>query len=104
MRLKDKSVNPNGMRPELVFALMMADQVYSEYGVEMVVTSINDARHSKTSLHYSGQAADLRIFNLPDGKSHEVLSKIKGKLLNDAFDVVLESDHIHLEFQPKRQD
>lgn len=66
---------------------------------DLVVTSICDGEHSRTSLHWSGCAADLRRWNIPDPNSFVDWLR---EALTDEFDVVLEDDHIHMEFQPKR--
>ncbi len=102
MILKDSTVKIHGIRPELVFALHVADQVYSSFDQELVITSLNDGVHSKTSLHYCGSAADLRIYYFPIPVQKQVVEILLGKLGAD-FDVVLENDHIHLEYQPKRR-
>lgn len=96
-------VRIRGIAPELVLALVVADQVYSEVAQEnLVVTSVNDSEHSRTSLHYMGCAADLRTNNIAAGRRPIVADTLRRRLepLGD-FDVVLEKDHIHLEFQPK---
>lgn len=98
MRQK-KRIEVQGMRPELLFALVVADTVYRENGRDLVVTSVTDGKHSETSLHYSGCAADLRTNVFPEG-ADLVAKQIRDGLTND-YDVVLESDHIHLEYQPR---
>ena len=101
MRLKDDSVKVTGIRPELVLGLVVAADVYRQYGNELVITSLNDGVHSKTSLHYAGAAADLRTFYFEPEIVPEVIEAIRKRLGKD-YDVVLEKDHIHLEYQPKR--
>lgn len=101
MRLK-KGVSARGLTPQIALALMVADEVYREEGVECVITSLNDGKHSRTSLHYCGQGADLRTRNLPNQAAKErVQFKIAERLGSDDYDVILESDHIHVEWQPK---
>ena len=103
IQVKDNSIKIHGIAPELLFGLIVADQVYTEIGVDLVVTSLNDGRHSSTSLHYSGAAADLRTRNIPAGiDPKDVAADIKERLGID-FDVICESDHIHLEYQPRRR-
>lgn len=96
-----EGVNPFGARPELVLALNVVESVYRrELGSELTVTSINDGKHSHTSLHYAGCAADLRIWGVQD--VGWLAMQIRGALGNNPdYDVVVESDHIHLEYQPK---
>lgn len=102
MKLKSDNVQLQNLAPQMVLALWMCQEVYNEYDVELVVTSANDSTHSSTSLHYMGCAADLRTNTLDAGVRQEARNKIKAKLNRD-FDVILESDHIHLEYQPKRR-
>lgn len=89
-----------GIRPELMVGLIIANEVYRSHGVDMVITSIMDGVHSKTSLHYSGQAADLRIKNLGNVDRYDIAEEIKDRVGID-FDVIVEATHIHLEFQPR---
>lgn len=107
MKIKNDSVKAGGMTTELLLGMIIANEVYQEYGKVMVVTSVTDGKHSKTSLHYSGNAADLRIYDdwLPDDNgvfvnNQVVRDEIKRRLCVD-YDVVLESNHIHIEFQPR---
>jgi hypothetical protein len=98
MKIKGDSVKVAGLRPEALLAMIIADQVYTRHGMAFVLTSVTDGKHSIKSLHYSGNAFDCRIY---DGTDNEALVKeIKGKL-NIDFDVILEKDHIHIEFDPK---
>lgn len=86
-----------GARPELVLALQIAHNVYEAFGFGLVVTSIMEGTHTRASLHYTGCAADLR---LPPDRAAELVAALQ-YALGDDFDVVLEGDHVHLEFQPK---
>jgi len=103
MRLKDDSVELFGIRSEVVFALYVADEVYKELGVKegIVVTSGTDGKHSLTSLHYSGNAADIRTNTLPATASPATAAKMIKERLNVDFDVVVEPTHIHIEYQPR---
>jgi len=91
-----------GLAPQLVLALHAAAGVYEVTGKakEMVVTSCSDGKHSPTSLHYVGHAVDLRTSNLPPERVQKVTNRLR-EVLGDEFDVVLEADHIHVEWQPK---
>ena len=98
MKIKDNSVKLAGLRPEVVVAMVIADQVYAKHDKAFVITSVTDGKHSDTSLHYTGNAFDCRIYDDIDNEA--LRDEIKGKL-NVDFDVVLEGNHIHIEFQPK---
>ena len=94
-----KGVNIQGMSTELLYGLNVADAVYKELGYELTVTSVLDGRHSLTSLHYAGNAADLRIRGVSDPQA--IVDMLKARL-GVNFDVLLESNHIHIEYQPRR--
>ena len=102
MIFKDASLGFQSLKPQLTLALMVLDGVFEKNDSELVITSINDARHSKTSLHYSGAAVDIRSRNIPDKEF--LLKKCKEALgYSPDFDMILEFDHYHLEYQPKRR-
>ena len=94
------SVRLTGIKPELAVALMVADSVYRDHGCLMVVTAVCDSKHSPGSLHYAGLAADLRTRDIAPETVAKIVERLKSALGMD-FDVVLEADHVHLEFQPK---
>lgn len=92
-----RGVRAAGIRPEIVLALQVAEGIWQDQGKALVVTSLTEGRHSRTSLHYSGAAADLRIWDLDAERARRELADALG----EDYDVVLEQDHIHCEFQPK---
>lgn len=83
-----------GIKPELLIALMVADSVYRNNETELVVTELTGGTHAvKSSRHYSGCAADLRIKNILGGTARveKIVNEIKAGLSKD-YDVVLEYD------------
>jgi hypothetical protein len=69
------------------------------------ITSANDSKHMAGSLHFQNRAFDVRIWNI-DGnvkeKAAEWLLQIREALGTD-YDVLLEGDHLHVEFDPKQK-
>jgi hypothetical protein len=98
VRLKT-GVKMEGVQPEIVLALCVADAVLRSKGFDLVVTSIADGKHSANSLHYSGRAADVRSRDIPVGERHAVREALEFAL-GQEFDVVLEKDHYHIELDP----
>jgi len=96
MKLK-QDVTMNGIKPELVLGLMVADSIWKKYGEELVITSITDSRHSKNSRHYIGLAADLRTRYFDKPTALRVANELKTEL-GDEFFVLLESTHVHIQF------
>lgn len=104
--LKDADVSLADLRPQIVLALQSAAAIWGHFGVPLIVTSANDGRHSKTSLHYAGAAVDLRTKTLGEHK-RTARGLLSGALLED-FDVLLENEgepneHMHVEYQPRRR-
>lgn len=82
------------------YAINIAESVYADVGKELVVTSTTEGQHKSDSLHYSGNAVDIRTRNLDTGQQYQVWNKIKTRLGKD-YDVLLEGNHIHIEYDPK---
>ncbi len=98
MRLK-RGVKLNGMSPQILLAIMVAEPIFAKYQKqELVVTSVTDSKHGRGSKHYIGNAVDLRTRNLSNPTAVEIHL---ASALGPEFDVVLESNHLHIEWDPK---
>ncbi len=117
MRLKT-GVKLSGLRPQMLVAFMVAKEEFAKYGIELIITSVNDSNHGYGSLHFSGGAFDARTKHIDNTKmkaayglsaldvKHRIWDAIR-KNLGVEFDVLFEfiglpNEHIHIEFQPKR--
>ena len=98
MRVKDTTVNIEGLVPSLKVRLDEISEIYlNEFNTELVITSGKDGKHGDNSLHYQGKAVDLRIWNVLE----TLVNRLK-EHLGPQYDVVLEKDHIHIELDPKQ--
>ena len=119
MKLKDISVQAN-FHPMITQLAFDIDVLYKQWGDELVITSGSEhtAKHGRTSLHYATPACafDVRTW---DAANHnrgtvpapseqqaaiqEVAKKFCAKqtIPNSWVEVILENDHIHVEYQPK---
>ena len=95
-------VSVAGAEPEILYGMIVVQEVFREHRCEMVVTSVTDGTHSPGSLHYIGHAFDLRLYSIPQAKLDPIIAQCRERLPG-SFDVVIESDHIHIEHQPKKQ-
>lgn len=102
MQIKS-GVKMTGLVPQLLVGLMALKEEYDKLGVEVVITSGTDGRHSVGSKHYAGAALDVRTRTLkdPDITGPQIVHRLRGKLGPD-FDILFEGDHIHVEYDPKR--
>lgn len=97
-------VDLRGLVPQMAIAYSIALSLYQEkFGVPCVITSGSDGKHGPNSLHYKGKALDFRTNNLRGPQVHPIYLALK-EALGAQFDVVLEDDHIHCEFDPKDPD
>lgn len=95
------SVRSDGIKPEASHIIIIAHRVFVRFLDEdlMTVTSITDGKHSPNSLHYEGLAVDIRTRDLSTEQKSTLVAKLRKALGND-YDVVLESTHLHVEFDP----
>jgi uncharacterized protein YcbK (DUF882 family) len=101
MKLKP-GVSLKGIQPETAIAMFVVDGVYKRVaGIEMTVTAGTDGVHKEGSLHYVGLAFDSRTKDVSPEKLDLLLQEIRTALGGMEFDIVMESDHLHCEFQPK---
>ena len=92
----------NGVSPKNLVIAAAAANVAHVMDVTVYITSGTDGKHMTGSKHYTGEALDLRISNLTKPQIHEVVSRLKIRLGKD-FDIVLEKDHIHLEYDKRKE-
>ncbi len=93
-------VKLRGLTPEMLLAIVVVEGAYADLGYDTIITSACDGRHSRGSLHYVGLAVDFRTRHIGSDRL-KVTGKIKDRLGLE-YDVVLERDHIHVEYQPER--
>ncbi|HNW74870.1 MAG TPA: hypothetical protein PKN44_14670, partial [Bacteroidales bacterium] len=87
--------------PFIQRAMTIADAVsIADTKKEIVVTSILDGVHSSKSLHYKGLAFDMRTHIYTQYELSKLMNNLK-YMLGANYDVVLEKDHIHIEYDPK---
>ena len=63
MRMKD-DVKVFNVTSEIILAIMVARDVYYEFGQVFTLTSLRDGVHSDNSKHYDGDAVDIRTHDL----------------------------------------
>lgn len=111
-----KGASLEGIKPEAKHAIEVIDKIYIANGADLTITSgteghVGDGVHTDKSLHYTGYAFDCRIWvfkNQMHGqtdmkKVNAVAKQIREELGRD-YDVLVEHDHIHVEYDPKAQD
>ena len=87
------------LQPQIVLALMEIERLYADLDQDLVITSGDDGKHSDASLHYEGLAIDIRTRNLTLMTPEGIAQAIR-EVLPEGYDVIVESTHIHLEYDP----
>ena len=101
MKQLKQGVDISNLSTQALYAMDVVDDVFEFFGILICrITSVCDkarGRNPKT-LHQVGRAFDV---GLPDsGVVDSIVAKGK-KLLGENYDVVLEEDHIHIEYDPE---
>jgi hypothetical protein len=88
----------SNLHPKIQDAFPKLQAIFQEFGLEPTITAGRDSKHMSSSLHYKGQAIDLRLRDYID----LLINKIK-RACGPDYDVVAEYNppHIHLEYDPK---
>lgn len=92
-------VKLQNLQPQTVWAMVIVANVLAGYNYEFVMTSGSEGTHMSGSLHYVGRAFDFRTRNFLDGHRAQILADIRDAL-GPEFDVVAETDHAHIEWDP----
>lgn len=95
MKLKP-GVDVSLLTPQAVLILLAASRLRPD----LTVTSGCDGKHKKGSKHYEGNAVDIRTRGYTADQNVQFVADLKAALGRD-FDIVLESDHVHAEYDPK---
>lgn len=104
MRIKH-GVDLSSISPQVWFALGVVENELDQLKAgELVVTSGRDGKHSSKSFHYQGLACDIRTKHLTPAAKADLARYLKAKLDLRGYDIVAESDHIHIEWDPKTGD
>lgn len=82
------------MHDEIKEARRKLERYYARVGEDLIITSARDSQHIIGSFHPDGRAID---FKKGTGKKEDIILLVGA----DKFDVVEESGHFHLEYDPK---
>jgi len=96
-----QGVDVRDLHPIMWNLIYDIEPFYEEEGLDFVITAALDGVHMDFSKHYSGVGIDIRTRTLNDPR--EMFVRIKS-VIHPAFDVVLHSTHMHIEYDPKNQD
>jgi hypothetical protein len=94
--------NPNKvdlsrLRKEIRQALFACEFVYNQWEDEVQVYHTFDGKHMQGSLHYKNRAVDV---SMPFQNVNAIVEEIR-LFLGPEYDVVVEEDHLHVEWDPK---
>ena len=83
--------------PEVVRAMKVAEELSMELtGKDIVITSVLDGIHMKSSLHYTGEAFDIRS-SIYIADQIKWLCEALQRKLGHEWEAIYETTHIHVE-------
>ena len=120
MKLKE-AVIPRGLKPQTLLAIFIAEQVYTENGFKLVLTSMGegykgDGVHGDNSYHYDGYAFDIRVRSgnypsseYPDHAMAVVMAQQIRQRIGAGYDVIFGEDvnhmnHMHIEYNSRQHE
>ena len=94
---------------EIWYALGAAEVLYNLHSRRLTVTSLNDGKHGKRSLHFRNMAVDIRTKNLNGSIKGGIFRTLRRRLDPKGFDTLFEyegtpNEHFHIEYDPKRNE
>ena len=92
-------VELEALSSKIIDGLRLAALTCPDYGV-LTVTSQADGTHKENSLHYKGRAWDLRTRYMLEEDKKTWKSNLE-IALGDSWQVILEKDHMHIEYDPQ---
>lgn len=93
-------VNVDGVKKETIVLMLLLNTFFvRRLSKAFIVTSCTDGKHMKGSKHYSGYAIDIRTRHLTPREINILVSWFK-MYHDDVYDMVVEKDHIHVEYDP----
>ena len=99
VQFKD-GVSVFGIKEETITVIAILNYYFvTNIDKPLVITSCSDGKHMKNSKHYSGYAIDIRTRHLNTSE----INKLKSWFVNHhgmKYDMVIEKDHIHVEYDP----
>lgn len=88
------------LAPQIVLAIVAVRDILLQRGYELLITAINDGKHLPKSKHYTGEAFDCRTSHINPEHRVPIRDQIAAAL-GPSYDVILEADHLHIEFDPQ---
>ena len=92
-------VHIHNLQPQMVVALIVANDVWKALGQDLVWTCCNEARHRQKSYHVLGYAIDFRSNYFSPHQKRAAAIKLR-EALGENYDVIAEDTHIHCEYDP----
>jgi len=99
-----KGADISNLNVEMREALPIMASIYDKYGYSMTITSGNDGKHMSGSKHYINDAVDLRIWGIVEDGFLQIIGNEMQEMLDlhkSGYQVVIEDDHYHVEWDPK---
>ena len=95
-----KGVSILGLKPEIILGFVIIKSAFNRHGYVCRLTSGVDGKHMNHSHHKKGLAIDIGIRGVPRDELEKIINECY-ECLGDEFQLIVEGNHIHCEFDPK---
>lgn len=92
-----------GIKPEITMIFPMVIDIFHPWDTVITSGTEPESKHMDGSLHYTGYAIDLRTKHIDDKRAIPAIVVRLKTSIGPEYQFVLESDHIHIEFDPKEK-
>lgn len=96
-----KGVDAKGVCPEMWMGIGVIAAVWQRAALQLTLTSLTDGVHPLGTEHKDGRAVDIRTRDIEPRRVKDLALEVKQILDPLGFDIVIEKDHIHVEYDPK---
>lgn len=99
-----QGVTFNSLSPLLKLAAYILRDIYKKYSQDFTITSTTEGEHIPKSLHYTGYAFDSRTRETAHTVIEQIYTEAKITLqnLDRGFQIIVETDHIHVELDRRK--
>ena len=97
-----KGVRVQRVQPVVMAIISEMRYVFEEFELpQLVVTAISDGEHMPGSKHFSGEAVDFRVWNIPE-KIRPFVFRAMQERFGEHYDCIWHKrSHYHVEHDPK---
>jgi hypothetical protein len=89
-----------GLKPEMVPVQIVLLDIGQDTGLKITISGVMEGDHAQKSRHWSGMAIDCFCEPWNAANRSALVASLKARLPDRLYDVIDETTHVHIEFDP----